>query len=109
MGREEMERFFGTFRALFEGDGRADVWAASVDENGVPHGQIIYDRHEIIFAYGPLDLYEATLRSNGLVQTSEIPTSFPHWHHYRPEFDRDVTSLLEYWEWKICPLHEDDD
>lgn len=106
--REEVERFFETFTPLLEGDGRANAWIASVDENGVPHGQIIYDRHQIIYAYGPLERYESTLEDKGLKKGASAPLPHPHTHHYNKEFDEAVAQLLDYWEWELSPLRDQD-
>ncbi|MEQ1823146.1 MAG: hypothetical protein ABL949_11595 [Fimbriimonadaceae bacterium] len=52
---ENVERVFGVFRSIFENDGRAEVWLASVARGGEANGTIDYDNHELIYAYGPLE------------------------------------------------------
>jgi hypothetical protein len=53
--------FLQSFRAFFEGDGRHHVWVGS----GANDGLLVYDQHNVIFAYGPLDRFKAVLHARG--------------------------------------------
>lgn len=104
--RDDVRRFFSEFANLFEGDGRANVWLAALPEDGPLEGQIVYDRHELIYAYGPLERFAETLTANGLRESEPVVLRFPHQHHYNAEFDDIVEALLNYWDWSFFPLQE---
>jgi hypothetical protein len=68
----------------------------------------VLDRHNLIYAYGPLDLFEATLlrlgaHSHGL---PEVPD--PHVHQYHQEWDAAEGELLRTFPWNIKPLRQSD-
>lgn len=100
-GREDVSEFFSRFRHYLEGDGRHNLWLVS------PRGgeTIVYDRHNVLFAYGPIEAYERVLRRRGLVE-GQVRFPDPHSHHYHESFDADETAILEYWNWKRFPLVE---
>jgi hypothetical protein len=81
--REEMESFLYRFQEYFESDGRHHIWVASVPASAT----LVYDRHDVIYAYGPLEQFKKILQSEGL---SESPISFPapHSHNYNSQLMR---------------------
>jgi hypothetical protein len=75
---------------------------------GVLYVQLVFDNHNMIYAYGDLDRYESELQARGFRRGSvAIPT--PHSHHYHAEFDQSEDELIAYWDWKKFPLEPDDD
>jgi hypothetical protein len=92
------------FRAFFEGDGRHHVWVGSVANDGL----LVYDQHDVIFAYGPLDRFRASLRSHGL-RESEFWFPSPHVHAYMPENDAEEERLTAEVEWERFPLQPGDE
>jgi hypothetical protein len=72
---------------------------------------LVYDRHNLIYAYGPLPEFVAILMRQGLteVQPDSIVVPDPHSHHYHPVFDSDAERLLNSLEWKRSPLPEQDE
>ncbi len=69
---------------------------------------IIYDNHEIIYAYGDLDKLKNSLIKKGFIEgVFEIPC--PHSHHFNKEFDCLEERLFDYWEWMFFPLIDDVD
>jgi hypothetical protein len=59
--RGEMESFFRTFTDFFESDGRHHVWLTSLTDSST----LVYDKHNVIYAYGPLPQFERVLDSRG--------------------------------------------
>ena len=104
LDRAVMESFLEEFRDFFEGDGRHHVWVTSLNDQST----LVYDNHNVIYAYGPLDRYEQVVRAHGL---SRAPVRFPvpHMHSYLPEFDQEEARVLRHWEWTQFPLQPDDD
>ena len=102
--RAEMEFFVNEFKAYFEQDGRHHIWITSVPADAT----IVYDNHNIVYAYGPLDEYIRLLDRRGLKEgTITIPA--PHTHNYNPEFDSQEDKISAYWDWRQYPLSETDD
>jgi hypothetical protein len=100
---DEVKSFLTRYREFLERDGRHDTWVSSVDGTE----KLIYDRHDVIFAYGPLDRFRQVLEKRGLVQGAvEIP--YPHSHWFLPEFDQAQSDLLAHWSWKRFPLQDSD-
>jgi hypothetical protein len=102
--RGEMESFFRTFRDFFESDGRHHVWLTSLPDSST----LVYDQHNVIYAYGPLRQFEIVLRDQGM-KRGEVSFPIPHSHHYNPEFDDEEQRLLDHWNWRRSPLQESDD
>lgn len=90
--------------ALFEQDGRHHVWIRAADGAGM----LVYDRHDIVYAYGPLPTFEELLQRRGFA-TGEFTLATPHAHHYHPQFDAAVAALLDRWEWHRTDLRPEDD
>jgi len=95
-----MERF-GSFLCS---DARFDVWAHSATDGGT----VVWDRHNQLFAYGPLDKLSVELNALGFGE-GEVSISFPHHHHYRPEFDADAAALLQFFPWSYSSLLAQDE
>ena len=90
LSRDELDLLFQQFGRFWESDGRHNVWVRSFDE-----GMLIYDRHNIIYAYGPLDRFESRLVDHGYTLTPSLSLDFAHQHSYHQEFDdleRDLTA-----------------
>jgi hypothetical protein len=101
--RREMEGFVLGFRDYFESDGRHHLWLHSVPDGAT----LIYDQHDVLYAYGPLDLYEQVLRDRGLREGAvEIPV--PHQHAYHRKYDVEEDNVMGLWEWRAFPLAESD-
>ncbi len=102
--RNETEGFLNRFKEFFENDGRHHIWIAS------PPGPdtLVYDRHNVIYAYGQLPEFERIVLAHGLSRVEEIKFPSPHTHHYNEAFDRDEKDLLRCWPWLRSPLREND-
>ena len=69
---------------------------------------MVWDRHDLLFGYGPLEAFETSLRSLGYTPGQPVvPT--PHQHHYRAEFDGLARELLSTLDWERSPLKPSDE
>jgi hypothetical protein len=100
-----------TFRALanefvqfLSTDGRHDVWLHSRN----PECTLVWDRHNLIHAYGPLDRLTEVLQTEGLAE-GEVSIPSPHTHHYHARFDDDERRILKYLDWNRMPLQPSDE
>jgi hypothetical protein len=98
LSRQALQEFLGEFSEFFECDGRHHVWIANPD-----HGTIVYDRHNVIYAYGPLDDYASVLATRGL-REGPVDIPAPHWHAYHADYDAMLRRLLDRWRWVEKPL-----
>lgn len=83
LSRDQLEAMFARFSEFWDSDGRHSVWLRSQSDDST----LVYDRHNLIYAYGPLDRLELILETLGFTATPEIPLTFEHQHCYYPEFD----------------------
>ncbi len=103
MALTDIDAMLERFAQFLSSDSRYDLWAYS------PHDRatVVWDRHNLIHAYGPTDDYAKALE--GLDFTVGDPhMNFPHVHHYRAEYDADAAAWLEAVDWLHTPLHEAD-
>jgi hypothetical protein len=101
----ELHTFLQQFQGFFENDGRHHLWVASTDKSAI----LVYDRHNVIYAYGLIESFAEVLEASGLCKTDVIRFPDPHVHHYNAEFDEEEKRLLAYWPWKAFPLQETDE
>ncbi len=102
--RETTNELLDRFAAFLGGDGRHDFWLRSTSDNAM----IVWDRHNLVHAYGPSERYIETLFALGFSEDEpEIPS--PHVHQYRAEFDADARALLDAVRWHHTPLQPGDD
>lgn len=97
--RDEMELFLQTFQEYFESDGRHHIWLSSVPESSL----LVYDQHNVIYAYGPLNQFELILGNKGL-RRGAVSFPDPHAHNYNEQWDGEEQRLLKYWDWLKSPL-----
>lgn len=102
--REDIDAFFRAFGRFIAEDARHDVWILSQGERAT----IVLDRHNIIYAYGPLDLYERALLQIGAAEGEAPDTDRVHAHHYHAEWDDAEREVLGYGEWRVHPLRPSD-
>jgi hypothetical protein len=99
----ELASFLSAFRGYFESDGRHHVWVGSVGKEGL----VVYDCHNVIFGYGPLEDLERTLKIRGF-REEEFWYPSPHEHAYETENDAEEERLMAEHEWKYFPLEPGD-
>ena len=101
---EELRTFLTRFGPFLEQDGRHAFWIGSV----YGEGTLVYDQHDVIFAYGPVAAYRHVLERRGFVEQS-FSYPDPHVHWYHAELDSTEQELFSLWEWEQFPLQEGDD
>lgn len=69
---------------------------------------MVWDRHDRLFAYGPVERYASKLQELGFHAGTITPLG-PHMHHYRQEFDADAAGVLEALDWSYSPLKPEDE
>ena len=100
----QVKWFLARFAPFLSADARFDLWARSPKENAT----VVWDRHNEVFGYGPLDRYSSTLSSMGFsAGRPEVPS--PHEHHYRAEFDVLAKEILTAFDWSHSPLRPEDE
>jgi len=104
ISRDEWDMFFDRFRQYLAGDARFDLWLHSPADNAT----LVWDRHNILYSYGPVETFEAALGARGLIP-GELAIPDPHQHCYRSEFDSDAEALLTWFNWKRSPLRPEDE
>jgi hypothetical protein len=104
LSSETFHAFIGQFKSYLSADARFDLWAHSRSENAT----VVWDRHNLLYAYGPLDKFSSELRtlgfSNGVPQVPD-----PHQHHYREALDSSATDLLAAFQWSRSLLKPADE
>jgi hypothetical protein len=83
LSREELDTLFVRYDDFWDSDGRHSIWLRSEQDDAT----LVYDRHNLIYAYGPLERFELILESVGYAKTPEVSLAFEHEHCYYPEFD----------------------
>lgn len=69
---------------------------------------IVWDRHDLLYAYGPLEKFTAILREAGFTDgVAAIPS--PHVHTYHPEFHQDAAAVMKAFPWSTSPLRPEDE
>lgn len=100
----QVYEFLDRFKTFLAADARFDLWAHSPAENAT----VVWDRHNLLYAYGPLEEFTSALRALGFVEDEpKVPS--PHQHHYRQEFDDMAKELLNSLEWSYSPLLPQDE
>jgi len=100
----ELSSFLTAFRAFFEGDGRHHVWVGSAGNDGT----LVYDQHNVIFAYGPLERFKMILKTRGF-RESAFWFPAPHVHAYFPDYDAEEERLMSEGDWRYFPLQPGDE
>ena len=102
--RAELRSVLAENTALFEQDGRHNVWIGAADGSGF----LVYDRHDLVYAYGPLPAFEQVLLRRGFT-SGTFSLDVIHSHHYHGAFDDAVRALLGRWDWHRTELRPQDE
>lgn len=100
----QFQEFMLRFGDYLSSDGRFNIWAHSPAEQAT----VVWDQHNLMFAYGPIDRYCAQLNALGFTRgDARIPS--PHQHHYQQGLDADAKEILNHFPWSYSPLQPGDD
>ena len=102
---QQAEEFLVRFGQFLENDGRHHVWVKSVSGSDL----LVYDKHNVLYAYGQLAKFEAVLSNRGLEKVESIQFPSPHTHQYNASFDQDERDVVRYWKWKLSQLQDSDE
>lgn len=101
---DELKAFLERFAPYLSGDGRFELWAYSPTDGGM----VVWDRHNQLFGYGPVEAFAAALRALGFTSGQpEIPV--PHTHYYRVELDDLAREVIAAFDWSVSPLRPEDE
>jgi hypothetical protein len=68
ISRTELGKFLKKFGGFLENDGRHHFWIGSINKSAT----LVYDRHNVFYAYGPIESFEGILVQNNLQKGSLI-------------------------------------
>jgi hypothetical protein len=102
---EDAGAFLKDFSAFLEKDGRHDLWIASASSSEM----LIYDRHNVIYAYGSLSEWQIVLSDMRFSEVPLIRFPSPHSHHYHQSMDDEELRMVGYWNWNRTPLMSSDE
>jgi hypothetical protein len=102
--RAEVLALLERFEEFLECDGRHNLWLASP-----PAGQLVLDRHGVIYAYGPVAQIADELRNAGLEECDAIRSPIPHTHISHHALNDEQVAMQAHWPWVISELQETDD
>jgi hypothetical protein len=103
LDHDELLTFLDEHRAFLEQDGRHNLWVHSFAGDG----QIVLDRHNVLFAYGDAGKIVAHLQDGGF-REGVVRFPAPHSHHYHSEFDQSEDAILRAWDWTKKDLQSSD-
>lgn len=103
----QLEQFLSGYSPFFENDARHNLWIRPTSSEGL----LVYDRHNIVYAYGPVEKFIGVLNRKCLTESKDqfLRYESPHVHHYHPEFDAYQDRLLTEEQWSISPLRPGDE
>jgi hypothetical protein len=96
--------FFRRFGEFFAKDARHDVWLYSRPDDAT----LVWDRHDLLYAYGPLEKFVKLLEATGYRLAQAVPIPSPHTHNYHAEWDSSERELAAL-GWRATPLRPSDE
>jgi hypothetical protein len=103
--KADAEAFLRDFRAFLEKDGRHNLWIASASSPEM----LIYDRHNVVYAYGSLSEWQPMLSGAQFTEVPLIRFPSPHSHHYHQSMDDEEARMIGHWNWNRTPLMPSDE
>lgn len=102
--RKEMDAFLDEYGHFFEHDGRHHIYFISDD----PGTFLVYDHHDMIYAYGQQENFLNLLRNKNYLEEEPIVEN-PHYHGFNHDHRVDERHLLASREWTRYDLERADD
>ena len=104
LSKAEFQSFIHRFCSYLGSDARFDIWARSQADDAT----VVWDRHNFLYAYGPIESFKTTLNTLGFVE-GEVEALGAHVHHYRTECDNDARAMIQAFDWMVTPLQPQDE
>jgi hypothetical protein len=104
MSLERVRVFLKEYGQFLASDGRHHFWIGASDHNGL----LVYDQHNVIYAYGALEEFEKVVLSKGFTRGA-VRFPGPHSHHYHLQNDAAEDRMFAAFEWMHFPLQEQDE
>lgn len=98
-----VSQFLDRFADYLQQDARHDLWVGTVNNSGT----LVYDRHNLIYAYGLFDGYMPILEQ-GHFRHRPIVVPSPHCHHYHEAYDHEEQATIQAFNWRRTPLQPQD-
>jgi len=105
MSRSDLWPLFDRFAPFWDQDARHHVWLFSDPDRAT----LVYDQHNVIFAYGPIEDYVRILEAAGYSEGQDLRFPAPHAHHYHIDFDGDEREIVSLPGWTKSPLRDGDE
>ena len=105
LNADQVQSFLNRFRRFLEEDGRHSLWIASVSSPSM----LVYDRHNVIYAYGDLERFKQVLLSHSLEERESVNLPDPHIHRYHAAYDELAKEMLCYCDWIFSELRDSDE
>jgi hypothetical protein len=100
----ELSGFIARFATLLTSDSRFDLWAIS----SVEKATVVWDHHNLLHAYGPLDEFVSQLNALGYTP-GPVDVPVPHQHYLWSQIDVLATALLSAYKWQYSELRPEDE
>lgn len=100
----ELCRLLHKYESYFKTDSRFDIWIHSPADAAT----LVWDRHNLLYGYGPLDLYTTALTEEGYLP-GDVSLPDPHQHNYYDANDSEAVSLLDEVDWTRSDLRPEDE
>ena len=101
---QALNSFMAEFCEFLTDDARHDLWVHSPEAEAT----LVWDRHNLMYAYGPLEQFRAILGES--LQEGEVNSPpNPHAHMYHAEYDDSERKLLRHFQWSRSPLRAGDE
>ncbi|MBK1884501.1 hypothetical protein JIN85_18945 [Luteolibacter pohnpeiensis] len=104
MSRSELSDLFERFASYWDQDARHHIWLFSDPDRAT----LVYDQHNVIFAYGPIEDYIRVLETSGYSEAQALAFPAPHTHRYHVAFDQEERDLVSLPGWTKSPLRKGD-
>ena len=106
LDEESLTKFAAAYSDYLRSDGRFDLWVYSPGDEAT----IVWDRHNYLHAYGPIDRYATVLKGFSYAPGKVDPVlERPHMHLYRASNDPAANAILEALDWVWSPLRPADE
>ena len=101
---DALNDFMAEFCDFLTNDARHDMWVHAPKAGAT----LVWDRHDLMYAYGPLERFRAVLKESAKEGELNGPPD-PHVHMYHAEYDDSEGTLLHYFELSCSPLRASDE